>query len=257
MGEHAASIKPEILQRVRSVFSSKATDGALDEATFRRVMQDLGLQDLPMQRIFEMMDVDRSGTVSVDELVGGLDRIIASDRLRAIFDLYDRDCDGKVSVREVVLMLRLTRTSSVLLEQTKFDRMAEFFGKMIKERDERKRQPGPSDAIEWDDFRHALETSTDYATAFLVPNRYFRDYVTREQFGGESQGATKLFVDAHNEIANKTAVFDQGLKSSGEQRAANNRNWLLAIIAIIVFIVLAIRIFDQSKKKAAAVGNNL
>lgn len=86
------------------------TGGSISREKFGEVMTRLGHADLPLDRLFQVLDEDGSGDVDYKELLAALARLRSDDveAIRMCFKIFDVDGSGSLSMQELVDMLRLT-----------------------------------------------------------------------------------------------------------------------------------------------------
>ncbi|XP_077866627.1 NADPH oxidase 5-like [Saccoglossus kowalevskii] len=69
------------------------------------------------ERFFALFDADGSGTITLDELMGGLQLLLkgsSADRLKFLFDVYDVDGSGQIDKEELYTVLKSCMEESAL-----------------------------------------------------------------------------------------------------------------------------------------------
>ena len=83
----------------------------LNATEFEAAMSHLGFDDLPMvNRIFEIFDTNKDGSIDYRELVCGIDLLLrghGEETLRFCFSVYDLDDSGFIGEHELFAILKL------------------------------------------------------------------------------------------------------------------------------------------------------
>jgi calcium-dependent protein kinase len=115
-GKHATaavgcdfSLSSDEMNALRTAFRHHAKGSSTINVTgFRKVMTDAGLEALPLDRVFEIFDVDGSGTIDLRELVTGLVRLQKGgleEHMRLLFDMFDLDDSDSLTPEEIARLL--------------------------------------------------------------------------------------------------------------------------------------------------------
>lgn len=97
------------ISAIRAAFKHEVGAGATVNCTsFRHVMTGVGYGALPLDRVFEVFDVDGSGECDLREVLCGFATLRAGDTeegLKMAFDIYDLDGSGSLTADEVFRLL--------------------------------------------------------------------------------------------------------------------------------------------------------
>eukprot|EP00397_Hematodinium_sp_SG-2012_P030435 GEMP01032236.1.p1 GENE.GEMP01032236.1~~GEMP01032236.1.p1 ORF type:complete len:363 (+),score=53.23 GEMP01032236.1:28-1116(+) len=107
--EDFAGLKPHQLQRIYNQFKKIDRDqkGFIDYREFCLVLEQP--DSVVMKRLFEMFDLDKSGTLELREFIVGLSNCTSSsreERVRFAFMMFDEDCSGFIERLELCKILK-------------------------------------------------------------------------------------------------------------------------------------------------------
>jgi len=124
----------EELERLKNEFGRIAAENAmasperieggqegkgLDFRHFREIMTGLGLDHLPLERIFKVFDTNGTGDVDYREFLVGVSkfRLQGPAALKFCFEVFDEDNSGAISREEMTKVLVHTRRKSLAVQQ--------------------------------------------------------------------------------------------------------------------------------------------
>ena len=67
-----------------------------------KLQQHLMKNDLSLENLFMFIDKDRSKTITIEEMSGGLSSILQSDEIIALFDSIDEDRNKIITYEELI-----------------------------------------------------------------------------------------------------------------------------------------------------------
>jgi Ca2+-binding EF-hand superfamily protein len=153
----------------------------LTESQFETVMVKLDIQGLVIPKLYAVLDVDKSGSLSVKELTSGLAAITqpSEDRARMVFSMYDKDGDGSVSIAELADVLKSCVTDDVRLETIKAQRLVAMLAEIDVEK---------SGKVTLEQFIEAVRRDPFLAKLMLQPNLHFQRFVETETAAAAETG---------------------------------------------------------------------
>ncbi|WMV11686.1 hypothetical protein MTR67_005071 [Solanum verrucosum] len=119
------------------------------------------------ERIFDLFDNNRDGTVDMREIIGGFSSLKYSqgdDALRLCFQMYDTDRSGCISKEEVASMLRALPEDCLPMDITEPGKLDEMFDLMDANSDGK---------VTFDEFKAAMQRDSslqDVVLSSLRPN---------------------------------------------------------------------------------------
>ncbi|XP_015085216.1 calcium and calcium/calmodulin-dependent serine/threonine-protein kinase-like [Solanum pennellii] len=163
-------LKPQELEKLSHIFKKICKNG--ENATlleFEEVLKAMEMTSLVglAERIFDLFDHNRDGTVDMREIIGGFSSLKYSqgdDALRLCFQLYDTDRSGCISKEEVASMLRALPEDCLPLDITEAGKLDEIFDLMDANSDGK---------VTFDEFKAAMQRDSslqDVVLSSLRPN---------------------------------------------------------------------------------------
>ncbi|KAH0726642.1 calcium and calcium/calmodulin-dependent serine/threonine-protein kinase-like [Solanum tuberosum] len=163
-------LKPEELENLSHIFKKICKNG--ENATlleFEEVLKAMEMTSLVglAERIFDLFDNNRDGTVDMREIIGGFSSLKYSqgdDALRLCFQMYDTDRSGCISKEEVASMLRALPEDCLPMDITEPGKLDEIFDLMDANSDGK---------VTFDEFKAAMQRDSslqDVVLSSLRPN---------------------------------------------------------------------------------------
>ncbi|XP_049351402.1 calcium and calcium/calmodulin-dependent serine/threonine-protein kinase-like [Solanum verrucosum] len=163
-------LKPEELENLSHIFKKICKNG--ENATlleFEEVLKAMEMTSLVglAERIFDLFDNNRDGTVDMREIIGGFSSLKYSqgdDALRLCFQMYDTDRSGCISKEEVASMLRALPEDCLPMDITEPGKLDEMFDLMDANSDGK---------VTFDEFKAAMQRDSslqDVVLSSLRPN---------------------------------------------------------------------------------------
>uniref|UniRef100_A0A7S1UM27 Calmodulin n=1 Tax=Phaeomonas parva TaxID=124430 RepID=A0A7S1UM27_9STRA len=156
---------PQELGALKECFNEADADGSgtVNHDQFTTIMVDLGFGDLPLDRMYAVMDKDDSNTIDYREFLCGLSvlRVGGEDAMRFCFDLYDADKSGFIS-REELSRVLFTVVHEEASEFDKASKLAEVFDRLDTNNDNK---------ISFDEFKAGVDIEPALYEVFLSPMR--------------------------------------------------------------------------------------
>eukprot|EP01138_Halocafeteria_seosinensis_P004704 gb/GECG01004810.1/.p1 GENE.gb/GECG01004810.1/~~gb/GECG01004810.1/.p1 ORF type:complete len:542 (+),score=61.79 gb/GECG01004810.1/:1-1626(+) len=92
--------------------NSRREHPMLTPNSFKEVMKDLGLDHLPLERMFDVFDSNGDGVVAFKEFLCGVTLLngVTAQTLRCCFDIFDCDGNGALDPTELMNILQLVAT---------------------------------------------------------------------------------------------------------------------------------------------------
>eukprot|EP00968_Pinguiococcus_pyrenoidosus_P011821 scaffold986_cov237-Pinguiococcus_pyrenoidosus.AAC.19 len=152
----------EELQHLKESFdrADAAGTGTVNHEQFEQIMTSLGFGDLPLDRMYHVMDKDASNTIDYRELLVGLSvlRVGGEEAMRFCFDLYDADNSGYIS-REELSRVLFTVVDEDASEFDKASKLAEVFDRLDTNSDNK---------ISYEEFKAGVEHEPALYDVFLI-----------------------------------------------------------------------------------------
>lgn len=157
-------LKPEELEHLRLHFQRICKNG--ENATlseFEDVLKAMEMSSLvPLaERIFDLFDNNRDGTVDMREIVGGFSSLKYSqgdDALRLCFQMYDADRSGCISKEEVASMFRALPDDCLPVDITEPGKLDDIFDLMDANNDGR---------VTFEEFKAAMQRDSSLQDVVL------------------------------------------------------------------------------------------
>jgi len=97
----------------------------LSTPAFIKFFEARGYRNLPLQRLFEVLDSDGSGTIDSAELMSGIAALRDDhEALRICFRIFDTDGSGCLTIDEIAAMLRIIASVSSAAERDEVEAAA-------------------------------------------------------------------------------------------------------------------------------------
>ena len=135
-------------------------------------------------RLFDLFDNDKSGSIDFDEFVSNLELLMKSDsesKIKFAFDLHDLDNNGHIDRSEVEILIKESfYENSLDYDKSQINLLVdEFFDRADSDK---------SNTIDFNEFLRATKRYPDFMNAmtvnplhWLVPDRYEKDKLTLSQ----------------------------------------------------------------------------
>lgn len=157
------SFSEEELQTLQRHFDSldEAKSGEIGREAFYVAMERLGFADLPLQRLFAVMDKDGNGSIDYKEFLAGLCVLRAggTTAVRFCFQLYDEDGNGFIDKDELAKAL-FSVVGDDAGEEGKANRLAQVFERLDTNRDGK---------ISFEEWKAGVHTDPALYEVFLRP----------------------------------------------------------------------------------------
>ncbi|GBG24737.1 Protein kinase, putative [Hondaea fermentalgiana] len=154
------------LELIRSTFDehTKERGGVIEDAPqLESIMQVLGFQNVPADRIFNLFDDNGDGHVDQAELLSGLAALQGpgEDSLKFCFDVYDRDGSGEIDKDELMSVLSMAITNTSIDTDKFVGDLSEAFDQVDTDR---------NGAISFEEFKSACQVKP-YLVECLLSRR--------------------------------------------------------------------------------------
>jgi len=147
------------LQRIRASFQQHSSDGTMDRVAFHGTLKQLGFENLPIDRMFDLFDRNGDGTLDYKEFLGNLATLRESgeDALKLCFQVYDEKNTGFISKVDIAKVLKtmLNVDSSTLSAK-----LESIFQRLDQNGDGN---------ISYDEFKAGIFSEPVLVQAFLAP----------------------------------------------------------------------------------------